>query len=58
VTSVAIGVGASVAGLAASRVWGLAPGGTIVLVSTAVFVMIAAFARSVRRGAIAEGSDG
>ena len=43
--SVAIGVGASVAGLALSRVWGLAPGGAIVLVATAVFVVVAVIAR-------------
>jgi zinc transport system permease protein len=43
--SVAIGVGASVAGLALSRVWGLAPGGAIVLVATAVFVVVAVVAR-------------
>lgn len=41
--SVAIGVGASVAGLALSRVFpgGLAPGGTIVLVTAGVFVIVA-----------------
>ena len=43
--SVAVGVGASVAGLALSRVWGLAPGGAIVLVATAVFVVVAVVAR-------------
>jgi zinc transport system permease protein len=58
VISVAIGVGASVVGLAASRLWGLAPGGTIVLVATAVFVMAAGLARSIWRGATADGSEG
>jgi zinc transport system permease protein len=39
--SVAIGVASVVAGLAASRIWGLAPGGTIVLISAAIFVAVA-----------------
>jgi zinc transport system permease protein len=46
--AVGIGVGASVAGLAASRVWGLAPGGTIVLVAAGVFVVLALLRRSIR----------
>jgi zinc transport system permease protein len=54
--SVAIGVTSVVSGLAASRIWGLAPGGTIVLISAAAFVVVAL----VRRGAAprlrAEGS--
>ncbi|MET0800673.1 MAG: metal ABC transporter permease [Actinomycetota bacterium] len=48
--SVAIGVLASVAGLAASRVWGLAPGGTIVLVTAGVFAVVGVLARWSRRG--------
>ena len=55
--SVAIGVCASVAGLIASRVWDLAPGGTIVLVTAGVFVVVATLARSLRRGSGVEGSD-
>jgi zinc transport system permease protein len=39
--SVAIGVGASIVGLALSRVWGLASGGSMVLVAAAVFVVVA-----------------
>jgi zinc transport system permease protein len=51
--AVGIGVGASIAGLAASRVWGLAPGGTIVLVAAGVFVVLALAARSIRpQGAV------
>jgi zinc transport system permease protein len=51
--AVGIGVGASIAGLAASRVWGLAPGGTIVLVAAGVFVVLALVARSIRpQGAV------
>jgi zinc transport system permease protein len=46
--SVAIGVGSVVLGLAASRIWGLAPGGTIVLISAAVFGVVV----FVRRGAM------
>lgn len=48
--SVAIGVLASVAGLAASRVWGLAPGGTIVLVTAGVFAVVGVLARWSRHG--------
>jgi zinc transport system permease protein len=54
--SVAIGVASVVLGLAASRIWGLASGGTIVLIAAAIFSVVAL----VRRGAIprleAEGS--
>jgi zinc transport system permease protein len=41
-----IGVACSVLGLAASRVWGLAPGGTIVLVSALVFAVAAVATRA------------
>jgi zinc transport system permease protein len=44
--SVAIGVASVVAGLAASRIWGLAPGGTIVLISGAIFVAVALVRRA------------
>lgn len=40
--AVAIGLGSVVAGLVAARVWGLAPGGTIVLVAAALFGVTAA----------------
>jgi zinc transport system permease protein len=46
--SVAIGVGASIAGLAVSRAAGTAPGGTIVLVAAAVFVVVTIASRSMR----------
>ena len=39
--SMAIGMASVVAGLAAARVWGLAPGGTIVLVAVGVFAVLA-----------------
>ena len=39
--SVAIGVASVVGGLAASRIWGLAAGGTIVLLASAVFAIVA-----------------
>ena len=45
-TSVAIGVGSSVAGLAVSRAAGTAPGGTMVLVAATVFVVVAVASRS------------
>ncbi len=43
--AVAIGVASAVAGLAASRMWGLAPGGAIVLIAAAVFGVIAVLKR-------------
>ena len=52
--AVAVGVGAVVAGLAASRIWGLAPGGTIVLVAAAIFLAVAAIRRSVPGGIATE----
>ncbi|HYZ12916.1 MAG TPA: metal ABC transporter permease [Actinomycetota bacterium] len=55
-SSVVIGVAAVVLGLAASRIWGLAPSGTIVLLASASFAVIAL----VKRGRVprlrAEGS--
>lgn len=47
--SVAIGVLSGVTGLAAARIWGLAPGGTIVLVAVAVFAAVSV----ARRGSAA-----
>jgi len=47
--SVAIGIGASIAGLAVSRMAGSAPSGTIVLVAAGVFVVVAVASRTVRR---------
>jgi zinc transport system permease protein len=55
-SSVVIGVTAVVLGLAASRIWGLAPSGTIVLVASTSFAVVAL----VKRGTVprfrAEGS--
>jgi zinc transport system permease protein len=45
--AVGIGVASSVMGLVASRVWGLAPGGTIVLVCALVFAGLAVATRAV-----------
>jgi zinc transport system permease protein len=45
--SVAIGVGSVVAGLAASRVWGTAPSGTIVLIAAGTFAVVALVRRGV-----------
>jgi zinc transport system permease protein len=47
--SAVLGVAASVSGLAAARVWDLAPGGTIVLVSAAVFLLAALVSSGRRR---------
>jgi zinc transport system permease protein len=44
--SVGVGVASVVAGLAASRIWGLAPGGTIVLISAGVFAVVAILRRA------------
>jgi len=57
--SVVIGVGASVAGLALSRVFpgGLATGGTIVLVTAGVFVVVAVASRAVAAARTAPGAD-
>jgi zinc transport system permease protein len=56
--SIAISVGSVILGLAASRLWGLAPGGTIVLIAAGVFAVIA----TARRGTpprlpVTEGAD-
>jgi zinc transport system permease protein len=45
--SIAVSVGSVIAGLATSRIWGTAPGGTIVLIAAAVFVVVAIVRRSV-----------
>jgi zinc transport system permease protein len=45
--SIAVSVSSVIAGLAASRTWGTAPGGTIVLVAAAVFVVVAIARRGV-----------
>jgi len=45
--SIAVSVGSVIAGLAASRFWGTAPGGTIVLIAAAVFAIVAVIRRSV-----------
>ena len=55
--AVAVGVGAVVVGLAASRFWGLAPGGSIVLVAAAVFLAVATIRRSVPGGIVTEVPD-
>jgi ABC-type Mn2+/Zn2+ transport system permease subunit len=50
----ALGAGSAIVGLAAARIWGLAPGGTIVLVAAAVFVIasIAGGTRSRRHATV------
>ncbi|GIU97554.1 MAG: ABC transporter [Actinomycetota bacterium] len=51
----AIGVAAALAGLAAARLWGLAPGGTIVLIATAIFALATIGTRARQGLAHAEG---
>jgi len=55
--SVAIGVASSILGLAASRIWGLAPGGTIVLITAACFAVVALVKRGVRVPLAVERAD-
>ena len=52
--SVGIGAGSVIAGLAASRIWGLAPGGAIVLVAAGCFAVVAAVKRTGGRVPFAE----
>jgi zinc transport system permease protein len=52
--SVAIGAGSVVAGLAASRIWGLAPGGAIVLVAAGCFAVVAVVKRKASRSTFLE----
>ncbi len=47
--SVGIGVTSVIAGLIATRVWNLAPGGTIVLIAAGIFVIVALVTRRVGR---------
>ena len=54
--SVAIGVASVVAGLAASRLWGLVPGGTIVLIAAGVFALVALVKRATIPKLQAEGA--
>jgi ABC-type Mn2+/Zn2+ transport system permease subunit len=49
-------VSSVIAGLAASRIWGLAPGGIIVLIAASVFVLVALVRRGV--GARLQASEG
>jgi zinc transport system permease protein len=56
VLSVCIGMVSAVAGLAVSRLAGTAPGGTIVLVAAALFVVVSLGSRSLRRPGAAEES--
>jgi zinc transport system permease protein len=54
--AVAIGVGSAVLGLAAARIWDLAPGGTIVLVAAGTFAVVAVARRRSSRP-LAIGTD-
>jgi zinc transport system permease protein len=50
--AIAVGVATSVAGLAASRVWGLAPGGAIVLLAAGAFAVTSVARRAVARSPV------
>jgi zinc transport system permease protein len=45
--SIVVSVASVIAGLAASRIWGTAPGGTIVLITAAVFAIVSVARRNV-----------
>jgi ABC-type Mn2+/Zn2+ transport system permease subunit len=53
---VAIGVVSVIAGLAAARIWGLAPSGMIVLIAAGIFGVVAVAKRGVAPRLRAEGS--
>jgi zinc transport system permease protein len=55
--SISIGVGSVIGGLALSRMWNLAPGGTIVLLTAAVFALVAVVTRGVTRLSVTEEVD-
>jgi zinc transport system permease protein len=55
--AVATGVGSVVAGLAMSRLWGLAPGGAIVLVAAAIFLVVALVRHRVPGGLVVEAGE-
>jgi zinc transport system permease protein len=56
--SIAVSVGSVIAGLAVSRIWGTAPGGTIVLIAAAVFAVVSVARRSmVTRLPVTEKAD-
>jgi zinc transport system permease protein len=50
--SVGVGVTASIVGLAAARIWGLAPGGAIVLLTAATFAVSATVRRTANGGVV------
>jgi zinc transport system permease protein len=50
--AIAVGVVTSIAGLAASRFWGLAPGGTIVLLAAGVFAVTSVARRALARSPV------
>ena len=52
--SIAIGVASVVGGLTLSWVWDLAPGGTIVLLTAAIFAVVALVTRGVTRLSVTE----
>jgi len=53
--AVLVGLAAVVGGLAAARQWGLAPGGTIVLVAALTFALVAVFGRRSQQTARTDG---
>jgi zinc transport system permease protein len=55
--AVAVGVGSVVVGLTASRVWGLAPGGAIVLVAALGFLVVAIIRHSIPGGFAVEARE-
>ena len=52
--AVGVGVGSVIVGLTSSRLWGLAPGGTIVLVAALVFLVVALVRHTMPGGSMLE----
>jgi zinc transport system permease protein len=56
-SAVAVGVGSVIVGLALSRVWGIAPGGSIVLVAASTFLLVALIRRRLPGAVAVEGIE-
>jgi zinc transport system permease protein len=55
--AVVVGVGSVIGGLAASRIWGLAPGGAVVLIAAATFLLVAVVGRALPGSIRLEGAE-
>lgn len=55
--AVAVGVASVIVGLTLARLWGLAPGGSIVLVAAGIFLVVAALRRALPGAVLVRGLD-